>query len=353
MVYKCLLAFWMILSLFAWSEVSPLPEGCHFDEECIVELPESLCGDGTRSYYKLTLRKNSPDLLIYLESGGACWSQETCRMGHVLSLSRKKARISWVEEEGLLDLSNPAYPFYQFSQVTIPYCTGDVFLGDRDTDYGSAGKPAIIRHRGYKNVLLTLNALQRFFPSPERVVLLGRSAGALGVLGHLRNLDAAFPHSQKFVLADAGTPFMPPFLFEKNYRQVMHNWNAFATLPPVSHAGRMDHFGDLVRFNTLHFPHIRFGLIQSYEDRVMTYFAKSLGSPDASTAVRKSMIEASDHYLGLNNPHAKVFFLNGKNHVITKKPLREVSSENVTLLEWLQGMFENSTWHNVRPDLRQ
>ncbi|NBX81871.1 hypothetical protein EBQ90_02130 [bacterium] len=85
----------------------------------------------------------------------------------------------------------------------------------------------------------------------------------------------------------------------------------------------------------------------------MTYFAKSLGSSDASTAVRKSMIEASNHYLGLNNPHAKVFFLNGKNHVITKKPLREVSSENVTLLEWLQGMFENSTWHNVRPDLRQ
>jgi len=83
----------------------------------------------------------------------------------------------------------------------------------------------------------------------------------------------------------------------------------------------------------------------------MSYFAKSVGSPDSSQAVRQSMIEASNHYLGLNNPNAKVFFIKAKSHIQTKKDIGSCVSEGVSLLDWLNGMFFDGVWRNIRPDL--
>ena len=330
---------------------SQLPEGCDYEKECVVELVGSRCGDGSPSYFSFFPKRDSQDLVVFLESGGACWSKDTCKAGHVTRLSRKPSRKFALKEKGLLDLENPLFPLHGSHLVTIPYCTGDVFLGDTETNYGSENKPNLIHHRGYRNVILTLEAVSSLFPNLKRVVLLGRSAGGLGVHGHVRSLDHYFPQSQKFAIADAGTPFMPPYLREDAYLKIMKAWNAFGTLPPLSKPGGINHFGEVLKFNQMQFPHIRFGLIQAYEDSVMTYFAKSVGAPVPSEAVRRSMIEASNTYLGLETPHAKVFFLNGKSHVQTKKDLAKLVSEETSLLEWLNGMFHNGEWENVRPDL--
>lgn len=333
-----------------WAEA--LPSGCEFDKECVVKLPGSICGDGSPSFFKLTAKENSSDLLIYLEPGGACWSAETCLFGHVLHLSAKPPSPKLLAEKGLLNLSDPTNPFFNFSKVSVPYCTGDVFLGDRDANYGSSSDPKVIHHRGFKNALLTMQAVKEFYPEPNRVVLFGRSAGGLGVLAQVRNMDAVFPHSIKYALADAGAPLMPPYVDQDNYQKIITNWNAYETLPSVSSSEAMNHFGDLLRFNTLHFPHIRYGLIQSYEDVVMTYFAKSIGSPDSSEAVTRSIVTASNDYVGLDTPHAKVFFVEGRNHILTKKPLSQVKSAGMRLSHWLQLMFSDQSWPNVRPDLK-
>src|SRR5262245_50801393 len=42
-----------------------------------VELPGTYCGDG--SQYKLFVHRTaSPNLVFYLEGGGACWDYDTC-----------------------------------------------------------------------------------------------------------------------------------------------------------------------------------------------------------------------------------------------------------------------------------
>ncbi|MFM8269098.1 MAG: pectin acetylesterase-family hydrolase, partial [Pseudomonadota bacterium] len=334
-----------------WSE--SLPPGCTYNKECRVELPGSVCGDGSPSYFTLVAKENSPNLLVYLEPGGACWSAETCQFGHVLNLSAKPKSKKILSEKGLLNLSDPTNPFFNFSKVSIPYCTGDVFLGDRDTNYGDSSNPKVIHHRGFKNALLTMQAAKEFFPDPERVVLFGRSAGGLGVLAQVRNLESVFPRSIKYALADSGTPLMPPYVDQQSYQQIIDNWNAHETLPAVSSSESMNHFGDLLRFNILHFPLIRYGLIQSYEDVVMTYFAKSIGAPDPSEAVAQSIISASDHYMGLETSHAKVFFVEGRTHVLTKKPVSKIKSAGMVLSQWLDLMFSDKPWPNVRPDLEE
>lgn len=351
MSYSFIVILGLGLFLNARSFSLKLPEGCEFDQECTVELAGSRCGDGSPSYFSFYPRKDSQDLVVFLESGGACWSKETCQSGHVTRLTGKPHRKFSRNEKGLLSLENPLLPLFGSHLVTVPYCTGDVFLGDIDTNYGTDHNPKVIHHRGYQNVVLTLKAVSEIFPHPKRVVLLGRSAGGLGVHGHIRNLDHYFPASEKFALSDAGTPFMPPFLHETSYLKIMTAWNAFVTLPPLLQAGGINHFGQVLRYNQTHFPHIRFGLIQAYEDKVMTYFAKSVGAPVPSEAVRRSIIEASNTYIGLHTPHAKVFFLEGKSHVQTKRDLTKQISEGTSLLEWLNRMFFYGDWENIRPDL--
>lgn len=349
---KFSLTLWCLvnLTLPLWGET--LPPGCKYDKPCVVELPGSICGDGSPSYFSLIAKKDSTDLLIYLEPGGACWSAETCVFPHVSKLSNKSPTPSFFSEKGLLNLSDPTNPFFNYSQVTVPYCTGDVFLGDREANYGDAEHPKIVHHRGFKNALLTMEAAKAIFSDPERVVLFGRSAGGLGVLAQLQNLDAVFPHSLKFGLADAGTPLMPPFVDEQNYLKIIDSWNAYSTLPAVSSSENMRSFGDLLKYNTVHFPHIRYGLIQSYEDRVMTYFAKSIGSHDSSTAVRQSIILASNEDIGPNTSNAKVFFVNGRKHILTKTSISKLKSSGMRLSEWLHLMFSLKPWPNVRPDLQ-
>jgi len=84
------------------------------------------------------------------------------------------------------------------------------------------------------------------------------SAGGIGVTYHLRNLAAAYPETQKYVVSDAGTPFRPPYVYEKNYREIMANWGADTTLPLDPSTGKpVADLGQLAKFNTREFPDIR------------------------------------------------------------------------------------------------
>lgn len=347
--------FWLgsLLFLSSFSAFADiLPEGCQYDKECVIELPGSFCADGTPSYFTVLPRKNSKNLVIYLEPGGACWNKESCSFGHVLSLTRKKHKSKWGSRKGIFNLKDKTNPFNGFSIVSIPYCTGDVFMGDNEINYGTESHPIIIKHHGYKNVLLTLEAVKAIQSNPEKVVLFGMSAGGMGVMTHLRNIDSAFPQSKKFALADAGTPFIPPHIDEPAYQEVMTNWNARATLPQVTPPETMRHLGDLVHYNTSHYPHIRYGLIQSYDDRVMTFFAKSVGSSDPEEAVRNTVIDVADNYIGDSSSNARVFFVESRTHLQTNQSLSSLVSAGTRLIDWLHGMFSSQEpWPNVRPDL--
>lgn len=344
--FAALVLFLMPFVLFG----NPLPEGCQYGKACTVEVPEAVCADGTSSYVQLLIQKDSPSLVVYLEPGGACWNEKTCTAGYVLKLSRKapKSNLHW-GERGILDLDNPSAPLFGFSQATIPYCTGDVYLGDNVISYGNTNEKKIIRHQGYSNVIESLKVIQTVFPYPEKVVLLGRSAGGLGVLGHIKSIDTFFPFSTKFAISDAGTPLMPPYVEQESYNEVISHWNALGALKKAGIEG-IQHFGDLMKYNTEHFPHVRFGLIQSYQDRIMQYFASAIGSDDPTSAVALSSLYAWRHFLGANSAHAKVFFLTDSSHIHTRKPLSRSEALGVSLKDWLMDFMNKSPhWENVVP----
>jgi Pectinacetylesterase len=72
--------------------------------------------------------------MVFFQGGGACFSEVTG------DPSRGSYKASTGPEDdpsrrlaGLLDLDNTANPVAGWSIVFVPYCTGDVFLGDKTT----------------------------------------------------------------------------------------------------------------------------------------------------------------------------------------------------------------------------
>jgi hypothetical protein len=156
-------------------------------------------------YYFFVQRGNPNSLLIYLDGGGACWDADTCigspltgKSTYTVSLDETPIRLA--DAEGIFDRSNLANPFRHYTKIFVPYCSGDVHWGSRDTEYVlDLGPGGLLRwtihHRGMDNFLAVLNWLQKFGNKQYRidleqahdVTVTGASAGGYGA-------QLAFPY---------------------------------------------------------------------------------------------------------------------------------------------------------------
>lgn len=83
------------------------------------------CANG--SPYSFYVRDGAPSkLLVYFEGGGACWNNFSCRPGSDLY----KAALTDDETAkyigGIFNVNNTANPVADYTQVFVPYCTGDL-----------------------------------------------------------------------------------------------------------------------------------------------------------------------------------------------------------------------------------
>ena len=142
---------------------------------------DTRCADG--SEYRFFVRENDPArLLFYLQGGGACWSRSTCDPGSA-TYNRNLVDFESLNErrmQGIFDFSRDDNPFRYHSIVFVPYCTGDVHLGDNDRDYpGADGSSLKIYHRGFTNAMAAVDHAVELFDQLETIFVSGSSAGAI------------------------------------------------------------------------------------------------------------------------------------------------------------------------------
>lgn len=350
--FFALVLIWGFWGWNAWADKPAELKDCEVGKACTMELPGMLCADGTPAFYSVTLRDNAPNLAIYVDGGGACWSAESCANPlFVRNLTRpKKFRGDWTDGQGLWNSKDERNPFAKdYNIVSIPYCTADAHMGSRHAVYQIKGKPVTIRHVGYNNLRLAFAKIKELFPSPERAVLMGTSGGGLGVAFHMRHFHELYPDAKKYVIDDAGLPFLPQFLQGPGYESAITSWGAQENFP--SDTARLKTFGDLLDFNRRQFPDIKFGFIQSYGDMVMMMFASALGAKVPGNVVRDTSVEAARSHIGELNPTQKVFFFDNLMHVHLFMPMEKQVSEKVALRDWIREMVtDGSRWRNVIPD---
>ena len=164
--------------------------------ERIVPGGDCQCSDG--SAFSFWVREANPDKVVfYLQDGGACFSAETCAPDSGLYETTVAEGPSG--EGGIFDFADARNPFADYSVVYVPYCTGDVHLGNTTTEYAPG---LTVHHKGYVNGAAALDHLAATFPGATEVVVVGESAGSIASPLYGGLVSDRLPDARITVLAD-------------------------------------------------------------------------------------------------------------------------------------------------------
>ena len=156
--------------------------------------------------YRVSTRDAASDnLIVFLQGGGACWS-ELC-----IALSRARAGIPKLD---VLDSELSINPVRSWNVVYLPYCDASLFIGDArfNKPDGSVDRD----HRGLRNLSAALTVAKARYPKPKRILLAGSSGGGFGTIFGLPLATMIWPEAEIMVMNDSGVgvakPDQPAFL---------------------------------------------------------------------------------------------------------------------------------------------
>jgi Pectinacetylesterase len=153
------------------------------------------CSEG--SEFRFWVREANPHKVVfYLQDGGACFSAETCTPENDLYNTRVTEGPGG---GGIFDFADERNPFADYSVVFVPYCTGDLFIGNTTTKYGPG---LTVHHKGYVNGTAALDHLAATFPGATNVVVIGESAGSVAAPLYAGLVSDRLPNTKITVLAD-------------------------------------------------------------------------------------------------------------------------------------------------------
>lgn len=183
------------------------------------------CALGDRYSFFYHPDGDATQLLIYFEGGGACWDWVSC--SGMFDTGVERDEIS--QYRGIFDFSNPANPFQEYAVLFIPYCTGDVHIGNVDRAYGENKAARPVTHRGARNVDQALQWVKARLDDPKRVVVAGASAGSYGAIFHAPRIAELYPSADLVTIGDSGVPLL------KGYEEILESWGAGSILRPLWH----------------------------------------------------------------------------------------------------------------------
>lgn len=195
---------------------------------------ETVCADG--SPYQFLSRQNINDrqLVIYFQTGGACWDAESC--GPNSSLYDRNVEPTELNTYvGIFDFRNPENPVANYDFVFIPYCTGDLHTGDAEVTYTTAfGSQFTIQHRGAVNVRAVLDWVYAQYPTLDRVAIVGTSGGTIGSIFFTDEIVSHYASAEVMQFGDGLVGVMPEGWDGTTL------WNSRANLPPELQASLAD-----------------------------------------------------------------------------------------------------------------
>jgi hypothetical protein len=171
-----------------------------------VPFPNGYCRDGTQAHLAVHLNSASKKFAIYLEGGGACFNDTSCKL---LTFDFP----SYEAGEGIFNFTRADNPVRDWNIFYVPYCTGDVHAG-----HNATGEPGPLtgpqNYTGWTNLELYLSRILATVPDATDELLMGASAGGFGTgltAGLVvRNVPASV---ERFtMLDDSGQPMSSQYI---------------------------------------------------------------------------------------------------------------------------------------------
>lgn len=321
---------------------------------------DTTCSDG--SPFHFFVRPADPtQLVFYLQGGGGCWSAETCdpegqptyTMTAIDDIrSPDAARPD--NGPGILAFDDPENPFANHSVVFVPYCTGDVHIGDRDAVYevpateDAPARELTIHHRGYTNGRAVLDWTWEHFLGPETVFVTGSSAGSIPLPVYARHFAEHYGEARITALGDGAG----------GYRNMTDSrpHEPWGTLAALSHFEDMSEVeSDSFSFETLYIqaakahPEVTFARYDTAEDDVQLQFLALAGANvgdglqpllDANEADIDDALDGQDNYRSYIAP--------GELHTILLRPeFYTYESAGVKVRDWVAALAAGETVDDV------
>lgn len=195
---------------YAWQTVQMAPQ------------TGAVCGNGSPYKFFVNRVPNTRNTIIYLEGGGACWDHASCSGQSGIRGARNPDGIP----DDYLSLLNPGAslvsPFVvrlhpwtrvktqNWNMVYVPYCTGDIYSGDRVAVYQDPQNPQaplIWHHNGLRNMRAVVGWLKDNLPRPTQMLTTGCSAGGAGSLTSYGPTRQDIAPTRSFLINDSGPVF--------------------------------------------------------------------------------------------------------------------------------------------------
>jgi hypothetical protein len=315
-----------------------------------IPFPDAFCANGSTTGIGVNLGAAGARPLIYLEGGGACWSEETCYTEMTAAnFTSGYTAASFATDSGsagalataggFFDRQSADNPFKDYSYVYVPYCTGDVHAGSNVVEYGAH----TAMHVGFRNFTAYLARLVPTFSAADRVILAGSSAGGYGALFNWWQTQQAFGSQRVDLIDDSGT-LMPPDVesqgtgFEALERV---QWNLAATLPAGCATCGAD-LSSIFGFYGTAFPDSRGALLSYTQDSVIPIFY------GLTTAQFTAGLDELVSVQVTPTANLRPFLADAAGHELWPHPT--LISAGVTVQQWFgQMVTDDPSWVAVQP----
>ena len=157
------------------------------------------------------------NLLIFLQGGGFC-SPVAC---DAVPIGIPLFPL------GILNPNDAQNTLANYNLGYVPYCDGSGMMGDNEVDSDGDGVNDRF-FKGLKNLSASLDVIVQTYPSPDKIVLAGQSAGGFAVHAALPLVRKLYPDVRIMVINDAGVGVSSA---REVIPTLLDYWNANAFLP--------------------------------------------------------------------------------------------------------------------------
>jgi len=306
------------------------------------EIEGTTCLNGSNAGFAVSYNPNSTDIMIYLEGGGACFS-DACDF--------TAFNIPFVPPiDGVFSRSNPANPVRDWTMVYVPYCTGDIHAGDKDTELGGQ----LRFFHGYRNITRYLEVLVPSFPV-DRVLLTGISAGGFGAALNATQVADAYGDAVEItVVDDSGPPLSNEVIapcLQSIFREV---WGLDGTILAACPECAADDFAtDLLTHVITEYPDLRYALYSNTGDQIIrTYMGAGWGDGQYDTCEGlptpvpiKAYAADLDAIRAAHLDEISTFYFTGIGHTVLRVSYYITSVGGTSVPEWLADVLAGKITH--------
>jgi len=305
---------------------------------------DTLCARGTE-YSFLVHPGNPQKIVIDFAGGGACWSPMTCDSEQMFTDTVRESFSKIEEQAGIYDHNNPNNPYQGWTHIYVPYCTGDLHLGSRDTIYQRFNNEIFtIHHRGALNVKAVMTWMRANYAQASEISVAGCSAGAYASVIWTAYVAEAYKSAKIFQFGDSGAGVSDQLFFPQ--------WGMEAAIPSwISNLNpnRVDwshlSLSDVYRGVADYYPQIQLSQLNTEKDRVQSFLYVVLGGQASEWKGR--MLKNMESTAGARNFH--YYVAAGKEHCSAGKNLfYSTQSDGVPLRQWLSNAIRGINFENVK-----